>query len=264
MTQTDTSSAADYIASLPALPPPLKLTAVAAQDPPSNTPSASVAGNSLVAFTANLDGTHKTELLYVMGWAQLQAQQNYGKDPQTDPVGYYQAVTSILTNVGFVAEDISFANYQTKTATVELDKVVLDILGGLLTGPELSLVDAALAALDAAASDNGAPWTIYSSSSSNNNAGSFAVGLADESTAPDGTTNVSMSLSAFSFSGTENNERFLWISHSSTSLTIKDGATTVVLNDDLWNTPGIGSAITAQMKANSAGYIANLPPLKPH
>ena len=135
--------------------------------------------------------------------------------------------------------------------------------GGIGPAGELALVDAALAALDAAATDNGAPWTIYSSSSSSNNAGSFSVGVADETTAPDGTSNVSLSLSAFSFSGTETNERFLWVSYSSTSLTIKDGATTVVLNDDLWNTPGVGDAITAQMKANSAGYIANLPPLKP-
>ena len=263
MTQTVTSPA-DFVAALPTLPPALTAALVSgAEDQPDNTPSASVAGNSLVAFTANLDGTHKTELLYVMGWAQLHAVQTYNKSPQTDPVGYYQAVTNILTQVGFVAEDISFGSYNTKTATVELDAVVLEILGELLTQPELALVDAALKALDSAADDNGAPWTIYSSNSSTNNTGSFSVGLADEVTAPDGTKNVSMKVSAFSFTGTENNEKFLWMSYSATSLSIQDGATTVVLNDDLYNTPGVGDAIAKQMKTLSAGYIANLPPLKP-
>ena len=195
-----------------------------------------------------------------MGWAQLHAQQTYGKDPQTDPVGYYNAVTGILTQVGFVAEDISFADYAAATATVELDVVVLEIFGELLTAPKLALVDAALVALSDA-SFGGAPWIIYSSSSSTNNAGAFSVGLADETKGPVGTATVS--LSAFSFSGTEHNERFLWVSYSTASLTIKDGPTTVVLNDDLWNAPGVGNAITAQMKPHSAGYIANLPPLKP-
>ena len=232
MAQTDKANAADHIASLP-------------------------------AFTENLDSAHKAELLNVIGFAQLHAQQTYGKDPQTDPVGYYDAVTSLLTGIGFVAEDIPFADYSTKTATVELDAVVLEILGELLTAPKLAVVEAALVALDSAERHDDAPWTIYSSSSSTNNAGAFSVALADETKDPDGTPNVSLSLSAFSYSGTENNERFLWRGCSSTSLTIKDGATTVVLNDDRWNAPGVGSAITAQMKPYSAGYIANLPPLKP-
>ena len=263
MAPTDKANAADYIESLPALPPSLKLQIGASADPPSNTASASVVGNSLVAFTENLDSAHKTELLYVMGWAQLHAQQTYGKDPQTDPVGYYNAVTGILTQIGFVAEDISFDDYSAKAATVELDLVVSETLGELVTAPNLDLVDAAMVALDPAASDDGAPWTVFSSNSSSNNAGAFSVGLADETKSPDGTTSVSLSLSAFSFSGTDNNERFLWVSYSSTSLAIKDGPTTVVLNDDLWNAPGVGSAITAQMKPHSAGYIADLPPLKP-
>ncbi|MGV1007725.1 MAG: hypothetical protein ACOYBY_03845 [Dermatophilaceae bacterium] len=263
MTET-IQSAAEFIAALPPLPPSLRATAVSAPSaPPDNQASASVAGNSLVAFTANLDGKHKTELLYVLGWAQQQALQNYHKSPQTDPVGYYQAVTDILAQVGFVAQDVEWGSYQTRSATVELDAVVLEILGELLTAPELAIVDAALKALEAAASDKGAPWTIYSSNSSTNKAGSFAVGLADETTAPDGTTNVSLKLCAFSFSGTEDNQRFLWISYSATSVSIQDGSTTVVLNDDLYNDPKVGGMIAAQMKALAASYIANLPPLKP-
>ena len=262
MAQTDKANAADHIASLPALPPALKSQVGASADPPSNTPSASIVGNSLVAFTENLDSAHKTELLNVIGFSQLHAQQTYGKDPQTDPVGYYNAITSLLTSIGFGAEDISLADYSTKTATVALDAVVLEILRELLIAPKLAVVEAALVALHSAATDDDAPWTIYRSNSSSNNAGAFSVGLADETKGPNGTPNVSLSLSAFSFSGTENSERFLWRSYSSTSLTIKDGPTTVVLNDDLWNAPGVGSEITAQMRAHSAGYIAHLPPLK--
>lgn len=264
----DTSLAPEtFVSSLPSLAPSLHAAPTAAvaapADQPDKTPSASVAGNSMVAFTANLDATHKTELLYVMGWAQLHAVQTYNQSPQTNPIGYYNAVTGILTRVGFTAQNVAFTSYTAKTATVELDQVVLEIVGGLLTAPELALVDAAVAALKASASDNGAPWTIYSSSSTTNNAGSFSIGLADETTAPDGTQNVSLSLSAFSFTGTESNQRFLWASYSSTSIAIQTGGTGLVLNDALWNSKGVGAAITAQMQAASAGYIANLPPLKP-
>ena len=248
MAQTDKANAADYIESLPALPPTLKLPIGASADPPSNTASASVVGNSLVAFTENLDSAHKTELLYVMGWAQLHAQQTYGKDPQTDPVGYYNAVTGILTQIGFVAEDISFDDYSAKAATVELDLVVLETLGELVTAPNLAFVDAALVALDSAASDDGAPWTVFSSNSSSNNAGAFSVGLADETKSPDGTTSVSLSLSAFSFSRNRQQRAVPVGGLDLDELAVKDGPTTVVLNDDSWNAPGVGSAITAQMK----------------
>ena len=80
------------------------------------------------------------------------------------------------------------------------------------------MVEAAVVALHSAATDDDTPWTIYRSNSSSNNAGAFSVGLADETKAPDGTPNVSLSLSAFSFSGTENNELFLWRSYSSNKL----------------------------------------------
>lgn len=267
---TDATTAVSYLAGLPEIDPEMTRQmraqvgvaegAQAPDDPPSSTPSASVVGNSLVSFTADLDSTHKTELLYAMGYAQLQAVQA-GHDPKTDPMGYYNFVTDLLTNIGFVAQDVTFADYKTQTKTVQLDQVVLEILAGILTAPELALVDAAVVALKATADDTGGPWTIYSSHSVSNKAGGFSVGLANQTTAPDGTANVSLSLGAFSFSGETTETNFLWMSYSTTSLSISDGSTAVTLNDALWNTKGIGDEIASQMGAHSAGYIAHLPKL---
>ena len=269
---TDTAtSAASYLASLPAIDPDMTAAmrsragvtdADPPADPPSHEPSASVAGNSLVAFTDKLDGTHKTELLYAVGFAQLQAVQA-GHDPKTDPIGYYKFVTDMLTNIGFVAQTVSFASYETSTKTVELDTVVLKILADILTGPELALVDAAVAALKATADDDGGPWTIYSNHSVSNKAGGFGLGIANQTEGKDGkTANVSLKLGAFTFDGSTTETTFLWMSYSSTDIKIQDGNTTVVLNDDLWNHPGVGDAIATAMGDHSAGYIAHLPPLK--
>lgn len=271
MTTIPKDDVAAFISGLPTIDPQMTQamraranlpSAPAPSDPPSNVPSASVVGNSLVSFTENLDSTHKTDLLYAMGFAQLQAVQA-GFDPKAAPMGYYNYVTNLLQQVGFVAQDIQFAKYQTTTQTVKLDKVVLEILGGILAAPELALVDAAVEALKATQDDDGGPWTIYSSHSVSNKAGGFSIGVANQSNGPDGKTpNVSLDLGAFTFSGSTNSTDFLWMSYSSTSLSIENGKTGVVLNDDLWNAPGVGDAIADAMKSHSAGYIAHLPKLK--
>lgn len=263
MTTTDltarSATAVDFIASLPKLEPLEPL--VAAE--PANEPSGSVAGTTTMAFTSNLDSTHKTALLYAVGYVQLQAVQNFGKDPKADPIAYVDQCIDLLQHIGFAVQDMNWANFNSKAKTFELDQVVLQIVGELLTAPELALVDAAVEALKTAASSGDPSWTIYSQSSVSNDAGGFSLGLANQTQGPDGSANVSFNWSAFSFDGTEDHTKFLWMTYDSTSFHMKHANTTLVLNDDLWNTDGVGNAISAAMKSLSKNYIANLPPLKP-
>lgn len=234
----------------PAAAPRLRAAAAPAQTPGK---SASVAGNSLMAFTADVSAQHKDDLLNSFGLAQLAASKE-GYDAARDPLGYYRKVTTILSNIGYTGQSITFADYQTTTKTVEIDKVVLEIMGSLLTAPELEIVKAAVNALKSSADAGGAPWQIYSSHSTHDNNGSFSVGLANETNG-----NVAVKLSAFHFTGTATSTKFLWMSYSSTSVQIQEGQTELVLNDSVYGR--IRETVANKMGAHAQSYVANLPAL---
>jgi hypothetical protein len=238
------------------LPPVQPAPMAAAAGPPAPQTagkSATVAGNSLLAFTAEVSPQHKDDLLNSFGLAQLAAVKQ-GANAAKDPIGYYQKVVDILTNIGYTGQSISFAEYNTKTRTVEIDKVVLEVMADLLTQPELAIVSAALKALQASSNENGAPWEIYHSSSSSDQNGGFSIGLANETNG-----SVAVKVSAFHFAGTESSTKFLWTSYSATSVHIKDGQTTLVLNDSVYS--GVRGTVQEKMSSHARGYIANLPAL---
>ncbi|MFF0865316.1 hypothetical protein ACFYUV_26450 [Nonomuraea sp. NPDC003560] len=235
--------------------PPRPQAAMAAAEPPqqSEGESASVVGNSMVAFTANVSAQHKDDLLNSFGLAQLSTVAQ-GINPETDPLGYYHKVIEVLTNIGYTGQSVNFAGYDTKTATVEIDKVVLEIMATLVTEPELEIVKAAVTALKSSADSNGAPWQIYNSQSTSDTTGSFSIGLATETN-----NNVAVKLSAFHFAGTETATKFLWMSYSATSVDIKQGQTTMVLNDSVYS--AVRATVAQKMSSHASNYIDNLPSL---
>lgn len=255
------------VAALPRLQPPVRPGGLAALDDPAApalapapqpSGSAATVGNSLVSFTSEVSPTHATELQYAVGFAQLHAVQTGGFDPLKDPLDYFKYVQNMLTNIGFVGQGYAFSDFSLATATVQLDQVVLQVLGGLLTADALAVATSAVKALEDSADSGGAPWTIFSSHSQSTNQGTFSLGTANETNGQ-----VALKISAFQMTGAEETDKFLWASYSSTSLSIQYADTTLTLNDNLWNSPGVGDTVTSQMQALSAGYIAGLPPLKP-
>ncbi|WP_283138838.1 hypothetical protein [Rhizohabitans arisaemae] len=239
---------------LPPMPPKLQAAAAATETAPQTTgESASVVGNSMVAFTADVSPQHKDDLLNSFGLAQLSAVAQ-GANPEADPLGYYRKVVTVLTNIGYTGQSINFANYSTQTATVKIDQVVLEIMAALVTAPELELVKAALTSLKASADANGAPWQLYNSQSTSDNNGSFSIGLANETN-----NNVAVKLSAFHFAGSQTATKFLWMSYSASSVNIQDGQTTLVLNDSVYK--GVRNSVLQKMSSHASSYIDNLPSL---
>ncbi|AEE44166.1 hypothetical protein [Cellulomonas fimi] len=235
---------------LGAVQPTAPAAAAAQQD---GTESATVVGNSLTSFTAYVSAQHKDDLNNSLALAQLMAVKE-GHDPTADPIGYYTYVQTFLQQIGYTGQNISFGDYTASTATVQIDQVVLEILGAILAPAELGIVEAAVKALQGSADSGGAPWSIYSSSSTSNNAGTFAVGLANETNG-----SVALQVGAFTFSGTETSTKFLWMSYSATSVHIKNGSTQLSLNDAVY--AGVRASVQQKIASHAASYIANLPDL---
>jgi hypothetical protein len=252
MSNSAAANPAAFVSTLEMPPAPKAVTATATT-PQSTGKSASVVGNSLLAFTADVSAQHKDDLLNSFGLAQLSAVAG-GANPEADPLGYYRKAVGVLTNIGYTGQSINFADYVTETATVEIDQVVLEIMAELVTLPELEIVKAALTALKASADSSGAPWQIYHSQSTSDSNGSFSIGLANETN-----NNVAVKLAAFHFAGDESATRFLWMSYSATSVEIKEGQTALVLNDAIYST--VRDSVTRKMSDHARGYLANLPDL---
>ena len=257
MSNTTEAATNQFVADLQ-MPTLMRSTATAGKTPEQedHKKSASVAGNALLAFTANVSAQHKDDLLNSIGLAQLSAAVAKPKpfDASKDPMGYYGYVTNVLKQIGYTAQAIDFSDYSFTTRTVEIDKIVLQVMASLLAAPELAVVESALAALKAAADSGGPTWKIYSSKSSSTNNGAFSIGLANETN-----NSVAVQLSAFHFQASEHSTQFLWSSYSATHIKLKDGRSTLVLNDSVYS--GVRATVLARMSGHAQGYIDNLPPL---
>ncbi|KGM10605.1 hypothetical protein [Cellulomonas bogoriensis] len=215
--------------------------------------SGTVVGNSLVSFTSQVSAQHKDDLNNALGLAQLVAVKQ-GNDPAEEPIKYYKSVATFLQNIGFTGQGISFGSYTARTKTVEIDRVVMEIMAAIVAPAELGIVEAALKALKSSANSGGAPWTIYDHHSTSNKAGTFTVGLANETN-----DSVAFQLSAFRFVGTETSTRFLWAQYSATSVSIEDGATALSFNESVYKR--VRSSVLEKLGTHAEGYIANLPDL---
>lgn len=260
MTDTTVATAQQVLQAVDLGPTPFHATASLAAAPSDDandqqdgTQSATVVGNSLVSFSALVSAQHKSDLNNALALAQLIAVKE-GHSATANPVDYYQTVATFLSQIGFTAQGISFGQYTAATKTVEIDQVVLEVLKEVLTPDAIGTVTAALKALSGSADDGGAPWAIYSSNSVSNNAGTFTVGLANETNG-----SVALQLGGFSFSGTETTTKFLWMTYSATSVDIQQGTTTFSLNDDVY--AQVRQAVLAKLGAHAVGYVANLPDL---
>lgn len=245
----------DFVASLPVLSASSDETAVAARGPSSDTPCASVIGNTLMAWASNVDHGHKTALEAVLAYVQLVAQVgDYRKDPRTDPVGFYHAVVDILSKCGFADEGLSFAGYSAQEDTVRLDSVVSKVLGQQLNQPQVVTVSSALAALNSDANDMAEAWYVFRENSAAGSAGSFSAGLAQVITS--GEPGVSMSMSAFSLAGIDSGEPFLWKSYPSNRVSISSAPVHVVISDASWDR--LGPVIMRNLGDHMNGYVADV------
>jgi len=214
-------------------------------------PGASVAGPTLMSFTASVSPLHRDDLKFSLGLSQLSAQAQ-GFDVRTNPVGFYEKVVTILNNIGYVAQGVNFADFNVHTGTLQMERVVLDIMAQLVSGEELGVVRATLTALKTSAENGSQPWTIFRRHTTNDQNGSFLVGLASETSG-----DLAMRMGAFHFDSNTTTTQFLWWTYSGTDVNIKQGQTTMTQNETLYKL--LREKVATKMGGHSLGYIDDLP-----
>lgn len=217
--------------------------------PPDNKKEGYVVAGGLTAFTENVKGLSKQDILDATLFAQLASDRMY--DREKDTVNWYSYYKNILGNIGFVIETFSFQQYKASGATFTMDKVVLEILAAIATGGQSAIITATLNAFRGMSSNDGR-IKLFDLQSSSSSSGNFQVYPCEQ--APDG--EVSIALGAFYFHASEHHGNFLFFSWGSSSTNIYKGAQKAVLNSNVY--ARAREAISAKLGDNAVNLVASI------
>ena len=120
--------------------------------PPDNKKEGHMVGGAVIAFTENVKGPVKQDILDATFFAQQAANKHYEMD---DVLNWYLYFTHALGNIGFSIKNLTFQEYAVSGDTLYMDKAVRKILATIATEEQQALVNATLDALkEMPASDN--------------------------------------------------------------------------------------------------------------
>lgn len=211
--------------------------------------SASVVGNSVIAFTGNVDGQNRSDLKNATCLAQLAAMKKH--DPFTDTENFYRFYTTVLANIGFVIQGFDFTKHEISGTTFTVDKVVVEILQAIATQDEVALVQASLDALKALSDDDGR-LRLFSTTSHSAEYANFMLGIATQEANGD----VTFKVGVFKMNSNQNNVRFLWYSYSTSETNLFKSSQTVLLNEDVYAQNR--DTIIVKLGDKAEQYIADL------
>lgn len=217
--------------------------------PPDNKKEGFVVGGAISAFTENVKGLSKQDILDATLLAQLASDRKY--DREMDTVNWYSYYKYVLGNIGFVIESFSFQKYQASGGTLSMDKVVLEILAAIATGGESLVITETLNALRGL-SDSDNRIRLFSQQSSSSKSGNFQVYPCDQSP----TGEVSMAMGAFYFNADHHEVSFLFFNWGSSKASIYKGAQKTVLNQNVYSR--VRSDVSAKLGDNAVNLVASI------
>ena len=217
--------------------------------PPDTTRDGYITGGGVATFTENVSGQVKQDILNATLLAQLAATKKYDRERSTEE--WYREYNRVLGIVGFVIEGFEFDRYTASGSTLSMDEAVLEIIGALATGNEVAVLTATLDAMRNLSNDD-KRIVLFDSHGSQSSYGNFQVYPCSQS--PNG--DVSLTLGAFYFKGTQKNTNFLFFHWSSSSTHLYKGVQKAVLNTEVY--AAVRSSIVAKLGDNAVSLVASI------
>ena len=207
-----------------------------------------VSAGGIVCFVKGISLQHKADVLNSTLLAQLAANKAFDREKLTSE--WYGKYREVLENVGWVISAFDFTKYKTTGSTLQVQTVVLEILAAIASQNALLITKAALAALKSLSPDKKG-FKIWETSSHNSSNGNFQISPCIESEG-----NVAMALGCFHFSASSVDYAFLWYKYKSSSISLYQGAQTIVLNEQIY--ANVRRAITEKLGPKAVDYVAKL------
>lgn len=215
--------------------------------PPDDKKQAFVVGGGVTAFTENVKGVTKQDILDSTLFAQLAADKQF--DREKDTINWYNQYKYVLGNIGYIIQSFSFQKYNAKGDTLNMDEMVIEIISAIATAGQSEVIEEGLAALRGLKDDDNRV-ILFSQQSSTSSSGNFQIYPCEQSSNGD----VSMALGAFYFHGSEHETRFLFFDWGSSNIDVYKGAQNTVLNQKVYDT--VRSTVSTKLGDKAVNLVA--------
>ena len=205
---------------------------------PDNKAQGYVMGGSIGAFTDNVSGSVKQDILKATQLAQLSANKKYNKI--VSPVEWYHFYLHVLKNIGFVVQGLNFENHVTSGSTLTMDTVVLDSLAAIATEGQSLVISATLKAFKALP-DSDSRVALFNDSSFSRTKGSFQIYPCTQTPGGD----IIIAFGCFYFNSEEQQTRTLFWDLSKSKTEMHKGCTSLEYDEHIYSS--VRSSINAKL-----------------
>ena len=213
-----------------------------------------VDAGSLVSFVNDIGEQERADVLNSTLLAQLASDKKF--DREKDTKNWYNFYRTVLSNVGWVVQEFHFEEYKSKSASLQISKVIIEILADLVTENELAAVQRVMESLENP--DNKPWWDIFSTESSGPSSNGNMQILPCK---VDKSGQVVMCLGTFYFSASSTETRWFWFNYSSTDIHMYKGAQISTLNMSVYDQ--VRQEVIEKLGDNAKNFVHNLPDVKP-
>lgn len=223
--------------------------------------AAAAASGTLVPVTDNsafvdagqvvggLTPTHQVDVLNSLLFAQLAAS---AQVKRSDYANWYDSYSSWLKKLGWIFNAGSVTKYDAAGSDFSIDQVALNILAAALTGPEMAVITATIAALKSLANKNDQRITLFERSCHVAQSATFQIGSGND-------TGGVVVLKAASFSLTSEadftNVLFFHFHHQ--QVTLRYSLDTLTLDSEVY--ASVRDEVVKDLGKKAQEYIANVP-----
>ena len=211
-------------------------------------PSAFVDKGSVVAFTADVSGQNREDVLNSTLLAQLAADKTNNRE--TDVMAWYAAYTNVLSKIGWVSQGFNWQKYSAKSMSFSMDEAVLEIAEAALTGQEELVVAAAIDALKKLPKTDGR-LQLFNHSASSDTEGNFQISACSETAGA-----VTMKTMAFYYDAAQQTTDVLFFNYSSDSTTLNQSTVQQTLDSAVY--ARVRDAVLTKLGDNAKNFVLDL------
>ena len=212
---------------------------------------ATVVGSEIVSFVKGVSAARRQDIVNSALLAQLAADHKV-KD-RSKIFEWYDAYFDVLTNLGWVIQDNSFASYEKEAEGLEAHEAILKVATVLLGAAPtaLAVVTSTIEAMKSM--DQNSPWiTIFDRESRKAETARFQIALAEE----DEQGQFLVSMMAFGLKADSTLTQVLFFKIRSDKMSFKHCSSKVTINDEVLD--GIREKVRVKLLGRTGGYIDSL------
>jgi hypothetical protein len=218
---------------------------------------ATVVGSDVIAFAQGIDPSERDDIVSASLLAQLVAKKQEPAPATLDEVvRWYDAYFEVLSQIGFLIEDKSFVQYDTRSDSFEAHEAILEVAAALLAGSPgaLVLVTRTLEALRRMSDDS--PWiTLFNRESQSANTARFQMSVVSQ----DDDRRLHEVVMSFGLEATTKVTQVLFFKFRSQTARLQHHSGRVAINAAVL--AGIRDDVARKLSDHVREYVATLPEL---